>query len=65
MNLAEANQNPAPDRRSARARAARGGPATRDKYLRIIAAELAEAERADDATVQSTVEMVLITLVDT
>lgn len=40
-------------------------PATRDKYLRLIAGELAEAERVDDATVQSTVEMVLAILADT
>jgi len=40
-------------------------PATRDKYLRILAGELAEAKRVDDATVQSTVEMVLTTLIDT
>jgi hypothetical protein len=41
-------------------------PAIRDKYLRIIAAELAEAKHVvDEATMQSTVEMVLTTLVDT
>jgi hypothetical protein len=28
-------------------------PAARDKYVRIIASELAEAERVDDATVAS------------
>jgi hypothetical protein len=39
-------------------------PAARDKYLRILANELAEAKRVDDTTVQSTVEMVLTTLVD-
>ena len=39
-------------------------PSARDRYLRIIAGELAEAERVDDATVQSTV-VVLATLVDT
>jgi hypothetical protein len=40
-------------------------PSTRDRYLRIIAGELAEAECVDDATVQSTIEMVLATLADT
>jgi hypothetical protein len=40
-------------------------PSTRDKCLRIIASELAEAQRVDDATVQSTVETVLPTLADT
>jgi hypothetical protein len=38
-------------------------PAARDKYLRIIASELAEAERVDDATVKVVVETVLCTLV--
>jgi hypothetical protein len=39
-------------------------PAARDKYLRIIASELAEAESVDDATVKVVVETVLCTLVD-
>jgi hypothetical protein len=39
-------------------------PAARDKYLRIIAGELAEAERVDDATVGAVVETVLATIVD-
>ena len=39
-------------------------PAARDRYLKIIAAELAEAERVDDATVAAVVETVLATIVD-
>jgi hypothetical protein len=39
-------------------------PATRDRFMRIIAAELAEAERVDDATVGAVVETVLATIVD-
>jgi hypothetical protein len=68
MNLAQANQIlRMTDAQLALVRRAAASlrPATRDKYLRIIAAELAEAERVDDATVQSTVEMVLTTLADT
>jgi hypothetical protein len=39
-------------------------PAARDKYLRIIAGDLAEAEGVDDATVGTVVETVLATIVD-
>jgi hypothetical protein len=39
-------------------------PAARDRYLKIIAAELAQAERIDDATVAAVVETVLSTIVD-
>ena len=39
-------------------------PSARDRYLRIIAGELAEAERVDDATVAAVVETVLSTIVD-
>ena len=39
-------------------------PSARDRYLKIVAAELAEAERVDDATVKAVVETVLCTLVD-
>ena len=39
-------------------------PTTRDRYLKTVAAELAEAERVDDATVKVVVETVLCTLVD-
>ena len=38
--------------------------ATRDRYMQIIAAELSEVERIDDATVQSTVDLVLATIVN-
>jgi hypothetical protein len=38
-------------------------PAARDKYLRIIASELTEVERVDDATVGAVVETVLATIV--
>jgi hypothetical protein len=38
--------------------------ATRDRYMPIIAAELSEVERIDDATVQSTVDLVLATIVN-
>ena len=34
------------------------------RYLKTAAAELAEAERVDDATVKAVVETVLCTLVD-
>ena len=34
------------------------------RYLKTVAAELAEAERVDDATVKAVVETVLCTLVD-
>jgi hypothetical protein len=37
-------------------------PAARDRYLKIIAAELAQAERIDDATVAAVT--VLSTIVD-
>jgi hypothetical protein len=67
MNLAEANHilrltdaQLAIVRRSA----ASLRPAARDRYLRILADELAEAKRVDDATVQSTVETVLSMIVD-
>ena len=39
-------------------------PSARDSYLKTVAAELAEAERVDDATVKAVVETVLCTLVD-
>jgi hypothetical protein len=39
-------------------------PSARDRYLKAVAAELAEAERVDDATVKAVVETVLCTLVD-
>jgi hypothetical protein len=39
-------------------------PSARDRYLKTVAAELAEAERVDDATVKAVVEAVLCTLVD-
>ena len=39
-------------------------PSARDRYLKAVAAELAEAERVDDATVKAVVETVLGTLID-
>ena len=39
-------------------------PSARDRYLKSVAAELAEAERVDDATVKAVVETVLCTFVD-
>ena len=39
-------------------------PLARDRYLKAVAAELAEVERVDDATVKAVVETVLCTLVD-
>jgi hypothetical protein len=39
-------------------------PSARDRYLKTVAAELAEAERVDDAIVKAVVETVLCTLVD-
>ena len=39
-------------------------PSARDRYLKTVAAELAEAERVDDATVKDVVETVLSTLDD-
>ena len=39
-------------------------PAARDQFMRMIASELAEAERVDDATVQSVVETVLFIIMD-
>ena len=39
-------------------------PSPRDRYLKTVAAELSEAERVDDATVEAVVETVLCTLVD-
>jgi hypothetical protein len=39
-------------------------PSARDRYLKTVAAELAEAERVDDVTVKAVVEAVLCTLVD-
>ena len=39
-------------------------PSARDRYLKAVAAELAQAERVDDATVKAVVETVLCTLVD-
>jgi hypothetical protein len=39
-------------------------PAARDKYLRVIAGELAEVARVDDTTAGAGVETVLATIVD-
>jgi hypothetical protein len=39
-------------------------PAVRDRYLKTVASELAEAERVDDATVKAAVETAIATLVD-
>jgi hypothetical protein len=39
-------------------------PSARDRYLKAVAAELAEAERVDDATVKAVVETVLCRLID-
>ena len=39
-------------------------PSARVRYLKTVAAELAEAERVDDATVKAVVETVLCTLVN-
>ena len=39
-------------------------PSARGCYLKTVAAELAEADRVDDATVKVVVEAVLCTLVD-
>jgi hypothetical protein len=39
-------------------------PSARDRSLKTVAAELAEAERVDDATAKAVVETVLCTLVD-
>jgi hypothetical protein len=39
-------------------------PSARDRYLKTVAAELAEGERVNDATVKAVVETVLCTLVD-
>jgi hypothetical protein len=39
-------------------------PSERDRYLKSVAAELAEAEHVDDATVKAVVEAVLCMLVD-
>jgi hypothetical protein len=39
-------------------------PSARNRYLKTVAAELAGAERVDDATVKAVVETVLCTLVD-
>ena len=39
-------------------------PSARDRYLKTVAAELAQAERVDDATVKAVVETVLWTLVE-
>jgi len=39
-------------------------PSARDRYLKAVAAELAQAERVDDATVKAVVETVLCTPVD-
>jgi hypothetical protein len=67
MNLAEANHIlHLTDTQLAivRRAAATLRPAARDKYLRIIAGELAQAERVDDATVAAVVETVLATIVD-
>jgi hypothetical protein len=67
MNLAEANRTlRLSDSQLAIVR--RGAttlrPAARDKYLRVIAGELAEVARVDDATVGAVVETVLATIVD-
>ena len=39
-------------------------PSARDRCLKTVAAELAQAERVDDATVEAVVETVLCTLDD-
>ena len=39
-------------------------PSARDRYLKTVASELAEAERVDDATVKAVVETVIATLED-
>ena len=39
-------------------------PSARDRYLKSVASELAQAERVDDATVKAVVETVICTLVD-
>jgi hypothetical protein len=39
-------------------------PGARDRYLKIVASELAHTGRVDDATVASVVETVIATLVD-
>ena len=39
-------------------------PSARGRFLKAVAAELAEAERVDDATVKAVTETVLWTLVD-
>jgi hypothetical protein len=39
-------------------------PGARDRYFKIVASELAQAGRVDDATVEGVVETVLCTLVD-
>ena len=67
MNLAEANRIlRLTDTQLAIVRrgAATLRPAARDRYLKIIAAELAQAERIDDAIVAAVVETVLSTIVD-
>ena len=67
MNLTEANHIlRLTDRQLAIVRQAAVplSPSARDRYLKTVAAELAEAERVDDATVKAVVETVLCTLVD-
>ena len=67
MNLAEANHIlRLTDTQLALVRlsAASLRPAVRDRYLKIVASELAQAEQVDDATVAAVVETVLSTIVD-
>jgi hypothetical protein len=39
-------------------------PAARDRYLKLVASELSQTERVDDATVKAVVELVLATIVN-
>ena len=67
MNFAEANRIlRLPDSQLAIARRlrCRCRSSAHDPYRKTVAAELAEAERVDDATVKAVVEAVLCTLVD-
>ena len=67
MNLAGSQSHFALVRQPARDRAPAAvplSPYARDRYLKTVAAELAEAERVDDATVKVVVETVLCTLAD-
>jgi hypothetical protein len=66
MNLAEANLLRLSNSQLAIVRQAAVllSPSARDRYLKTVVAELAEAERVDDATVKAVVETVLCTLID-